>query len=147
MIRFEIQDPAGEAVEMFLRAMQGSDLNYIRNSWIRNYQPFAKVSSGIFTRNHPRIIDELLSSRSASTVVACTGDDPMVVHGWACGETDGPLHWVFVPYPLRGRGIARELIKAVLGGYPTNINVTHRFKSYDSASRFSYNPYLLRVNA
>lgn len=147
MIRFEIQDANSDVVPMFLRPMLGSDINYVRSSWFKNYQPLAKVSPSTFSKYHPRLIDEILASKQASTVIACTDSDPNVVHGWACGEIDGPLHFAYVPPNMRGRGVARAMISAVLGQYPNHINVTHRFVGRPDSRRFSYNPYILRINA
>ena len=147
MIRFEIQDTDGQPVPMFIRPMSAGDINYVRSSWFRNYQPLAKVSGSTFARFHPKLIDELLASDDASTVIACAEEDPTVIHGWACGEADGPLHFAYVPPNLRGRGIAKEMIQAVLGSYPNHINVTHRFVGRPDSRRFTFNPYILRVNA
>ncbi len=145
MIPFHIQDTDGNEVTMFLRPIRESDVNYIRSSWYREYQPLAKVSPAVFSRNHPGLIEELLSTKT--TVVCCSEESPDIAHGWACGEMDGPLHFAFVPFQLRGRGIARAMIAAVLGGYTNHIDVTHRFKGRPDSHRFSFNPYILRVNA
>lgn len=145
MIRFEFEDTDGQPVPMVARAMARADINYVRNSWFKNHRPSASVGRNMFARNHPSIIDEILDSDTASTVIATSEEAPDTIHAWACGEIDGPLHYAYVTPELRGRGIARELIKVVLGRYPNHIEVTHRFIGRPDSRRFTFNPYILRV--
>lgn len=105
------------------RLMLPGDRGYVFKSWLREcaYRP-RRDRAGIVTRH----LD------TARTVVLATGP---TVHAFACGS-EGLLHFAYVPHVMRGLGIGRRVITALLGAYPEHITVTHPWPV--ESARFVY---------
>jgi GNAT superfamily N-acetyltransferase len=82
------------------------------------------------------LVDEILAAGARCVTLAT---DERTVHAWACADDD-LLHYVYVPPDLRGFGLAKRVITAVLGDYPARINVTHAWPR--ESSRFRFTPHL-----
>lgn len=138
-----LMELAGEPIAV--RPYSSADMPYVRSTWERCYRPriVSHVSKRVFQEHHIEIIGRLL--KGCVTIVACDPKVPESITAWACGAPGSTLHYAYVPLNLRGNGIARELIRHVLGGYPSRINVTHRFSPLElfKPPRFVFNPYLL----
>ncbi len=121
---------------MMLRAMTPRDRRYVVPTWACSSR-----YDGLRKRGRFALVDRALDD---GTPVVCLASDDLTVHAWACGES-GTLHYVYVPPELRGNGLARRVITAVLGSYPERINTTHEWPR--PSSRFRYTPHLLREAA
>lgn len=67
------------------------------------------------------LVDRLIDG-GARVIVLATSD--IAAHAFAAGDGD-VLHYVYVPKELRGRGLARRAITALLGEYSARIHVSH----------------------
>lgn len=128
-----------------IRQSVEDDLRFVMQTWVRSYKSTSRINETIYDKEHPELIKRILSDAKTRLVVACSPDVESAIHGWACGDARG-LHYVYVPMAFRGRGVARELIQAVMGNYPSKIHVSHRFHSPSANNvRFVFNPYRLGV--
>ena len=134
-----------------LRHAGEDDLAYVLKTWVRSYKPLSRIPAQIYDREHIGVIRRILSGERTRIVIASPEDSPTGIVGWACAD-DEQLHYVYVPFALRGKGLARELIKAALLTYPKFIEVSHRFQSTPRPDakgnyhcRFLFNPYRLGV--
>lgn len=107
--------------------MQREHRGYVCSTWARGQR--LGLRTGPAFRLVNRIID-------ASTVLVIAAGP--TVHAWACGDGD-VLHYAYVPPELRERGMARELITALLGSYPERIRVTHPWPV--KSDRYQYVPH------
>lgn len=138
---------------MIVRAMLPVDRRYVVATWAQSFADRAPWSQRLVRDRHSSVVDCLLDD-GARVVVLGTNDG--TVHAWACGE--GPtLHYVYVPPELRGRGVARRVITALLDGYPDHADCSHPWPCRDGAhaprckdllcrgrgQRFRFNPYAL----
>ncbi len=86
---------------------------YILRTWLETAQDMAGgrgLPRGLIYGGTRRIAEDCLDS--VQVLVSETA--PATVHAWICGEP-GALFWIYVPFPLRRRGIARAMIAAVCG--------------------------------
>lgn len=90
---------------------------------------------GIRTGPAFRLVNRILDT--ARVVVLASGP---TVHAWACGD-EGMLHYAYVPPELRERGMARELVTALLGDYPERVRVTHPWPF--TSDRYQFVPHAL----
>lgn len=137
----------GEAIA--LREAEPDDASYVIQTWVRSYRPNSRIASEIYDKGHDNLVRNIL--RTTRVVVACNPDAETAILGWACGQP-GLLHYAYVPAALRHKGLARELIREAIGGYPARIEVSHRLPpgKFTPAKergfpRFIFNPYKLGV--
>lgn len=107
--------------------MQPEHRGYVCSTWARGQRLGLRIGPAFRIVN--RIVD-------ASTVLVLASGP--TVHAWACGDAE-LLHYAYVPPELRQRGLARQLITAVLGGYPARIRVTHPWPI--ASDRYQYVPH------
>lgn len=103
---------------------------YVASTWARGSK------YGLRTREAFRFVNRVLDS-APTVLVFATGP---TVHAWACADGD-TLHYAYVCPDMRGFGLARRLITALLGEYPEHVNVTHRWPR--ESGRFRYAEHLL----
>lgn len=108
------------------------DRAYVVNTWARSAS-----YRGLGLRDTYRLVDRMLDNPHVRVMCLVTG---RTVHAWVAGELDGTLHYVYVPPELRGQGIARKAIVALLGSYPFRIECTHRWPLPDKRARFQFIP-------
>lgn len=117
------------------RPMTDADRRYVVPTWALSSRYDGLGKSARFA-----LVDRIIDSGAPVIVLATKA----TVHAWACGSAD-TLHYVYVPPELRGNGIARRCITAVLGGYPEHVNVTHEWPR--ESSRFVFKPHLIHREA
>lgn len=105
-----------DALDITLRAMQATDLNYILSSWLRSYaesrEARAQASRAAYFEDYEPIVKKLIS-RSTVLVVTLT-EEPDIVLAWRA--TMGPvLHYVLVKPRWRRMGIATSLLDDLRG--------------------------------
>lgn len=115
-----------------MRPMSPRDRRYVVPTWAQSAR-----YDGLRKRARFSLVDRMLDEGAP---VVCLASDELTVHAWACGES-ATLHYVYVPPELRGNGLARRVISALLGSYAERINVTHEWPR--ASARFRYTPHLL----
>jgi len=118
------------------REMTERDRRYVVPTWGHGSR-----YDGMAKRDRFALIDRILDGGAR---VVCLATDERTVHAWACGDAD-VLHYVYVPPELRGEGLARRAITALMGDYPERIHVTHEWPR--ASRRFRFAPYRLRTAA
>jgi GNAT superfamily N-acetyltransferase len=104
-----------------IRAMQPSDLGWIKQTWIRQYRksPVARnVAGGIYSTEQSWLIDELIP-RSSTLLLAADADHDTGL-AWACMDvTRRPLalHYIYVVAELRGQGLEAQLLLPLGSGW------------------------------
>lgn len=117
------------------RDMTPRDRRYVVPTWVKSsHYELPMVDRW-------RLVDRILDG-GARVVVLST--NASVVHAWAAGA-GAVLHYVYVPPELRGEGLARLAVIALLGQYPGTIRTSHpwprdadRFRLSQRASRNVY---------
>lgn len=102
-----------------IRPAAPDDMAFVIDAWLEGYWmdgPFSLVmpKSTWWPRWH-RVIENILADERTRTVIACLGERPDQLMGFACSRPPDILHWVYVKQAFRGNGIARELLHARLG--------------------------------
>lgn len=125
--------------------MTARDRRYVVPTWAQSSHYDGLPKAARF-----RLVDRVLDDGAR---VVCLATDERTVHAWAAGAVD-VLHYVYVPPELRGEGLARRAISALLGSYPERITVTHPWPRRRvngrqlSVPRFDrYSPHLLHMEA
>jgi hypothetical protein len=109
-----------------LRDAAPEDLNYIMGTWLHSYLSRypGRARSAARRAFQPLVRDIFLTD--PRTVVLASGPRGDTLHSWACG-TRGRLHYVYTPRELRGEGLAKRCIEAVIAGYPERIECSFRW--------------------
>ena len=118
---------------MIPRAMTEGDRRFVVPTWAHS-----STYGGLRLPERFALADRVLDELRANVVVLATD---RTVHVWAAGHA-GALDYVYVPEELRGHGLARRAITALLGRYPERINVTHAWPG--KRPRFRFAPHLLQ---
>lgn len=95
----------------YLRPYVDSDAPFVRHAWVRGAATLAaKLGMAVpaAKRRAQRLAD------SATILVAFDRDEPTVSLGFIA-FTGRTVHWVYVPAPFRGTGIARAMVRRVVG--------------------------------
>lgn len=96
---------------LHLRPIETRHENYVRRTWLESWRDLVRgtgVPEDLFFGGARPIVDTLLEH----THVAVTERSPGTVHGWIAG-TAGKLFFVYTPWELRRKGIARSMITQV----------------------------------
>lgn len=97
--------------------------SFILSTWVKSYAPTVRRYRAFVLDGtaHPIHYDTYMEEEPLvaeanweSSLVAVDMDDSFVIHAWVCGSPGKLLH-VYVPPPLRQKGIARALIKEQCG--------------------------------
>ncbi len=136
-----------EGEKIAIRPMVADDLHFILSTWMGQFRNASPIANELYRLRQSELIHALIASPTNRTLVACSEDEDSAIIGWVCGALGGNhIHYAYVRDAARNNGIARELVKSVLGHYPNRIYVTHRFRNgVESRKRFIFNPYILRV--
>lgn len=101
----------------FRPAVEG-DVRFILSSWLRSHRvaPLARAwTNTVYYRVWQAVARRLMDRATSGDVVvlvACNSEYPDQVFGWAAYEQRRHLlHYVYVKFPFRRNGIARELLK------------------------------------
>lgn len=114
-----------------LRGLHPSDWNCILKSWLRAYRATRPSWRDYYQQKHHEI--EVYRARGANFTIACDPEDPTTIFGWACGEPP-VIHFVYVKPYFRSQGIAKALVKSILGDVPC-VAYTHKTASSESIAR------------
>ncbi len=130
-----------EDINLKIRPYHKGDYGFILDSWIKTYKDHSSTSPSMYWHEQKLVIDYLLDT--ACTYVLCSPEDPTALHGYICGEMGRYIHYVYIPFKLRKNGLARELIRHLLGSYPDTIVSSHA--GFAGSRRFVTNEHLLRL--
>lgn len=121
------------------RDMLPSDRRYVVPTWAKSSHYAVRLGDGrrlaMPLRERFALVDRILD---AGARVVVLGSEAGAIHAWACGAPD-LLHYVYVPPELRGHGLARRAVTALLGGYPSVIDVTHPWPA--ASARYRIHPH------
>lgn len=95
----------------YLRPYVQSDAPFVRHAWVRGAATLAsKLGMAVPSakRRAQRLVD------ASAILVAFDCDEPTVLLGFIA-FTGRVVHWVYVPAPFRGAGIARAMLLRVVG--------------------------------
>jgi GNAT superfamily N-acetyltransferase len=124
--------------------MRPEDRRFIVPTWVRSFAEYAPWSRAATLRGHWAVADTLLDAPDVRVMVLASDEAARTLHAWAAGVGDA-LHYVYVPPELRGHGLARRCITALLGSYPKHIDVTHPWPR--ESARYRWQPYPLQRSA
>jgi len=126
--------------EVALRPMVAGDRAFVLSTWIRSYAERVRgiVRRDVYLAHEPALVERLLASSRA--LVACSASHEATIHGWCVvAPSSRVLHYAYTPPELRRLGLARELIRAAFGTYPTRLETSHRWPW--ASPRFVFVPY------
>jgi len=95
----------------YLRPYVDSDAPFVRHAWVRGAATLASklgMSEPSAKRRAQRLAD------NATILVAFDRDEPTVCLGFIA-FTGRVVHWVYVPAAFRATGIARAMVRRVVG--------------------------------
>ncbi len=124
----------GEA--LLIRPVATDEEALVFQTWIRSYRPLMKgVEHQAYHQGQRRRVERLWRLTS----VAVTERAPEAPHAWVCGRF-GVLHYVYVPFELRRRGLAKLLVRSVCG---PDVDVSHRWPFESMPKGWRANEYRL----
>jgi hypothetical protein len=130
-----------DGIDLQIRPYHQADYGFVLDAWLKNYKDHSSTSPSMYWNEQKLAIDHLLEH--AYTYVLCSPDDKQALHGFVCGEMGRYIHYVYIPFKLRKNGLARELIRYLLGSYPDTIVSSHA--GFGASKRFMTNEHLLRL--
>lgn len=139
-------------VEIAIRPVEPTDVNFVLNSWLQSYRDSLRsISNYTYYPEQQRLIGALADR--AKLVVACDAETPSFILGWACGEpleVDGGLllHYIYVKQGYRSLHIGQDMLRALGWRAGQEITATHWNRAATSlAAKFKvrHNPYYLMI--
>lgn len=112
-----------------VRPYTDQDAPFVRHAWMRGAATLA-ARLGLPVASAKRRAERI--ARDAHVVVAFDADEPTVLLGFVA-FTGAVVHWVYVPRPFRGVGIARAMVRRVTGGKPWS--TTSKCERWESRSK------------
>lgn len=114
---------------LVFRGIEKADFHFVLNAWMVSYRNTRRdMCNQEYFAGQQNLIAELAKRRRM--VIACDGDAPEWVAGFACGlPLEGNkllIDYVYVKQAYRMRGIARGLVKALGWNQNTEVIATHR---------------------
>jgi len=115
-----------------------TDMAFVFDSWLKSYadSSFAcDIDNDSYYANQQSVIVDLV--KRSNVVVAVDQEDSDHLFGWACVEQSGPthiVHYVFVKHAMRGMGVARSILEALV---PTHSKEHPLFASHRPRDRRS----------
>lgn len=129
-----------QGTRLTLRRAKVDEIGLVFATWMSAARQLrGNVRLSVFNRFYPDIVHRLLETEPVVTLTREGEDTP---HAWACGRPENLLHFAYVPFKLRGNGLGREVVRAVLGDYPSTVWVTASPLTIPHHARYVYNPYL-----
>lgn len=126
------------------RPLAASDRRFVVPTWVQAVSHGPQQCRRLLRATYGLAVDRILDAPDTRGAVVCSEAKPDVIHAYAVASTDGVLHFAYVPPELRGQGLARQVISAVLGGYPERITVSHPWPWQSPRFAWDYRP-LARV--
>lgn len=96
------------------RPADPADVNFILNSFLkslRGYPAFEYVPNEIYYPAQKRILESHL--RASQPIVLCNSEFPDQIFGYVLGVPNECTHFVYVKYPYRQFGFAKQLLEAM----------------------------------
>lgn len=130
-----------------VRPSTAGDLPFFFSATLRanyHYCPMNReIPQDVYYPEHKRVLERLLQRPTTCLHVACDGDDPGFIMGFALTEP-GVLHFTYVKKALRRFGVMRQLLAAADISLDT-AQVSHWTSDIAAMvkRRRAYNPYLL----
>lgn len=133
-----------------VRPAKQEDIPFILNSWLKRYRDAISVrlvTDRVYYEKQHQVIRAILGKVGLGIFVACSQEDEDQIYGYVVGETLSDkwliIHWVYVKGPFRRFGIAKDLMKRVLGGFEEihYSHKTHLIEFLDKEKKWKYNPY------
>lgn len=115
------------------------DMGFVFSTWMNSHvfaQP-DRERARVRRSFRSTYVDPILREKP-SVIVLYSPDAPRTLHGHAV-MTREALAWIYVAFDLRREGYARQLVTALLGGYPETIQ-THTAWPFASA-RYQFRKY------
>ena len=100
-------------IEIQYRPITEDDMSFILNSWLKSYRnsEFAKdLANPVYFENHSKIIQHLLAK--SNVIIACNPEELTQIYGYSVFEQYESvtiLHYIYVKFPYRKFGIAKNL--------------------------------------
>lgn len=106
-----------------IREAQESDFAFIYSTWLKGLRygndTYEKIDKKAYFEKYHHIIEKILEHPSTYIMVACLGDDPSTILGYAVRSGENIIHYVHVKNAFRRFGIATALAPQKL------LKVTH----------------------
>lgn len=120
------------------RGIEAGDFPFVLNAWILSFRDFKRDhKNSDYFPGQQNLIAELAKRRNL--VIACDGDTPSFVVGFACGITlaDGRMlvDYVYVKQAYRERGIGRGMLGQLGWRSDMEIVATHWTRGVDKLAR------------
>lgn len=131
--------------ELVLRAALGSDLNFIRRTWLSGLRETPNgLPDAQWWPAHRDYVEGCLFSADKKVLIAGASDNPHEILGYAVAS-EKVLEWVHVRKGLRGRGLAGELLRAL--GFSPGARPLTRWRTWSSNAHLhvNYRPSELRT--
>lgn len=112
-----------------VRPYVAADAPFVRHAWIRGAATLAD-KLGLSEASAKRRAERICAT--ASIIVAYDVDEPIVSLGFIA-HTGRVVHWVYVPRAFCGLGIARALVRRVVGAAPWS--TTSKCEGWDARSK------------
>lgn len=123
-----------------LREATTEDFNFIANSYLKSYRTAPETRPMINEVYFPEYKSRLEHMiKTGLVVVAHAQDDVNHIFGYVIASAVGNypvLHYVYVKFPFRRIGIAKDLVTAILPGLGEQVTVvTHQPRNWEAASK------------
>lgn len=131
------------------RGIKDTDMNFIYNSWLKSYRQsdFAKkVPNDVYYTYQKAKIDRVMDVSSILIIHAKDQPDHILGYIVASEEPYTCIHYVYVKYPYRKLGIAKQLCNSLVSGFGNRTVIcTHahyNWKEFTKKFNLVFNPYL-----
>lgn len=103
-----------------VREAEAGDVSFIINSWLKSYWRTAAkyaIPKYVFFKAHHGYVEECL--KRSTIYCAVSKEDKTQILGWLCmepsaGDRCKTLHYMYVKFPYRHFGIAKELLQKAI---------------------------------
>lgn len=142
-----------EATAYAFRPYIKADINFIKSSWSKSYYRGASFDKILdvdeFNVLHRPIMARILNRPNATTIIACSKEDPNIIIGWILvektKEINPVIHYVYVKEVIQSEGLAKALVKSAIPKNENKIFYTHRTEKASRIIRnhsynFEFNP-------
>lgn len=128
------------------------DLPFIANSWLRSYRNNCRylwlVPSQIYYKEQHTVIENLLTSKGITVLIACNPEDDSHIFGYCVAQILDEnlcIHWVYSKQDLRKFGLIKGLLEKLRPQQFVNRFYSHRTtQAIDNVAekyQFKFNPY------
>ena len=121
------------------------DTNFILNSWVKSYEvsDWAKhLNLGLFRVKHRSFIEKIIDRPDVDIHIAVNKHDTDQIYGYAIGQPEDCLHFIYCKKVFRGMGVGKELFTKYK--FPERFEYSHFLPNFHRLTRANYaiyNPY------